>query len=680
MRFKRGFTAILMATAAHAAHASNSEIAITPTPEWVTPTEALPVPDGAQGGIFFRKQASIVRLTEDGERAYQAQVVRILQPQALEAGNVAISWNPAAGEAEVHSLKIYRGSRVIDVLESTEFEILRREDQLEAAMLDGMLTAVLQVPDLRVGDDLELAFTVPSHDPTLRTTNHGLLFLGESPPSGRFHLELQWAEQQKPTIRLTPEFAKVAKRDDNRIALTFDNPEVLSPPRDAPPRFGWSRILEYSDFGNWPAVSRRFHALFDEARALPPKSPLRDEAALIAETHTDKLAQAQAALKLVQQQVRYIYIGLNGGNFTPATAEQTWERRYGDCKGKTAMLLALLDELGIEAQPVLVNNSASTDGLDDRLANPGLFDHVLVRARIGGEWIWLDGTLPEVIEGRGAPFLPYKWVLPLTETGAELEQLPQKPFEFPQDMGLYEVDARAGFEAPARQVYTTIKRGPAGLEEYFAFSAVAPNQLETAFRNQLAGSQGWDTVEDVTYRYDRETQASILTIEGTGPVEWEENGIDGRYFFLPGGGFSPPTRRQRSEEADKDIPFYQEPIYTCYVTTVRLPDNTALENWGFNSTFDTMLFGEVYYRMMERRDDRTLRMVRGNRVETFEIDQQRAQRDNGRLADFDNSKAILSYDPNETMEPWGNLRPVPATDEIDWTAKDVPCLPPDMLD
>src|SRR3546814_8269245 len=97
---------------------------------------------------------------------------------------------------------------------------------------------------------------------------------------------------------------------------------------------------------------------------------------------SDLLDRASAALKLVQRDVRYIYVGLGNGNLTPATAEETCQRRYGDCKGKTALLMALLARLGIEAEAVLANNSGGDEGLDGQLPNPGMCDHVLVRARI----------------------------------------------------------------------------------------------------------------------------------------------------------------------------------------------------------------------------------------------------------------------------------------------------------
>jgi hypothetical protein len=309
-----------------------------------------------------------------------------------------------------------------------------------------------------------------------------------------------------------------------------------------------------------------------------------------------------------------------------------------------------------------------------------MFDHVLVRARIGGKTYWLDGTLPDVIEGRAEPFLPYQWVLPLSAKGSTIERLADKPLAMPQVMELYEIDASGGFDAPARWARTTVLRGAAGLQQHVQFSSVSAGQLEAAFKSQLDGSSAWDAVDSVAYRFDRATQAAILTIIGTGPVDWEDESGGGRYFRLPGGGFSPPQRRQRSDGSAGAVPFFQAPEYSCSVTTLRLPEGTDTADWGFNSVFDTMLYGETYYRMMElRKDDRTLRLVRGNRVEQIEITPDKAERDNARLADFDNSMAILSYSPGNIGEVWRGLKKVPAIAEIDWTGPNPPCLPADML-
>src|SRR3546814_9438682 len=83
----------------------------------------------------------------------------------------------------------------------------------------------------------------------------------------------------------------------------------------------------------------------------------------------------------------------------------------------------LLARLGIEAEAVLANNSGGDDGLDERLPNPGMFDHVLVRARIDGKTYWLDGTLPPVAGPGATPAIAYRWILPLTEAGGALEKI-----------------------------------------------------------------------------------------------------------------------------------------------------------------------------------------------------------------------------------------------------------------
>jgi len=673
------FSTALFAVAAPLA-AQNDQVAFGPSPDWARVSEPLTVPDDADGAIFLRRQDTVVHLGSTGQHYYQGQTLRILHPQALQAGNVSLVWNPAAGQPTVHKLRIHRAGRVIDVLEKASFEILRREDQLETAMLDGMLTAVLRVPDLRVGDDLEFDFTVPSHDPTFPETNSGLLFLAQTPPKGRVRLALSWADGHKPATRLTPDLQGLAQKSRNAIELHFDNPESLTPPNDAPPRYAWMRILEYTDFTSWNDVSQRFFPLFEAASLLPPGSALRDEAAYIAQAHSTDFDRAQAALKLVQQQVRYIYVGLNGGNLRPSTADETWDRRYGDCKGKTVMLLGLLNALGIEAEAVLVNNSGGDDGLDARLPNPGMFDHVLVRATIGGRKYWLDGTMPDVVGLREAPILPYRWVLPLKSNGSDLEQLSQEAPKYPTEMGLYEIDARAGFDQPARQVQTTVKRGIDGVIEYAQFSALSDAQLQSAFREAFIGGGQWYDIENVAYRYDRKTDSSILTVTGTAPVDWDDEGNGSYDLTLPGGGFSPPNRRQRPSGQDQSAPFYSRPYYGCHATTVRLPEGTSPTNWGFNSTFDTMLFGRAFYRMMEKNDDGSIRMVRGSKVIDTEISAERANRDNDRVRDFDNSMAHISFDPDRQFESWGNLRKVPTVYDFDWIASAIHCLPPDLTE
>jgi transglutaminase-like putative cysteine protease len=664
--------AVSLLAAAAPVHAGNDQVQRAAVPDWVVPSELMPVPEAPAGLVFVRRSDGLVHFDAQGQEYYQSYRMRILHPNALQLGNLSIAWDPSAGAPTVHFIRVYRGEQVIDVLETASFEILRREGQLEAASLDGTLTAILRVPDLRVGDELEVGLTTRSNDPTLGANDAGLLVLAADPAPGRYRLGLSWEEGNEPRLRMTPEMAAAAQRQARAVTFSFDNPGPLTPPNDAPPRYGWQRVIEYSDFPDWASISRHFARLFTQAATLDAGSPLREEARRIAAAHSTPLDRAGAALRLVQQDVRYVYVGLNGGNLTPATADATWQRRYGDCKAKTALLLALLGELGIEAEPVLASNAGADDGLDERLPNPRIFDHVLVRARINGSDYWLDGTLPPVAGPARAPVMPYRWTLPLTAQGRSIEHREWRPSDRPDEVTLHEIDARAGFDQPARITNTTIIRGIAGLQAHAQFSGLTPAQLLSAMRQQLVGST-WQTIDDVQWRYDARAQASILTISGTGTIDWSDEGGGAKSLTLPGGGFNPPERRVRPAEQNQDLPYYNESNFNCHVTTVRLPQSTQASHWSFNSGFDTHLFGRNYYRAFDLRDG-AIRMVRGSRVEQREIDAATARRDNQRIAAFDNTMALISYEPSGGGSHGGTDGRVPATYEIDWTADSVPCL------
>ena len=66
------------------------------------------------------------------------------------------------------------------------------------------------------------------------------------------------------------------------------------------------------------------------------------------------------------------------------------------------LLVSMLDHLGIEAHPALVNTRLRK-GLLKLLPAPTLFDHAVVSARIDGRTYWLDPTRSTQKVGRNDP-------------------------------------------------------------------------------------------------------------------------------------------------------------------------------------------------------------------------------------------------------------------------------------
>ena len=248
---------------ATSAFAQSQEVRRGPVPAWAAASSPMPVPETASGSVFFRRQDAEIHLSGENQAQYLGYRIKILQPSALQLGNISIAWDPSAGAPIVHGIKLFRDGQVVDVLKDASFEVLRREDQLEAAKLDGMLTAVLRVPDLRVGDELEVELTTFQRSPALGTYQSGLLLLGSSPAPGRYHLGLSWDEGQKPDLKMTADMAAAMQSDGRAVHFRFDNPPIQSAPNDAPPRYQWQRIVEFSDFHDWASLSRHFAPLYE---------------------------------------------------------------------------------------------------------------------------------------------------------------------------------------------------------------------------------------------------------------------------------------------------------------------------------------------------------------------------------------------------------------------------------
>ena len=85
------------------------------------------------------------------------------------------------------------------------------------------------------------------------------------------------------------------------------------------------------------------------------------------------------------------YVGLEFGihSLKPHAVREVLQRAFGDCKDKATMLVALLAEVGIDAQVALVR-TADNGGLHDNVASLGVFNHAI--AYVPSLNWWLDAT------------------------------------------------------------------------------------------------------------------------------------------------------------------------------------------------------------------------------------------------------------------------------------------------
>lgn len=546
-----------------------------PAPAWVKPT---PVPTdattGDQGAVQILLQDQQIAFMPGKTSSYAESVVKIAKPEGLDVGNLSFAWDPERQVPTVHKLLIRRGDKVIDVLASGQaFTVLRRETNLDAATLDGVLTANIQPEGLQVGDVIDFAMTIDSSDPVLKDHVEAIAGGWNGAPMVKAHARLQWPATMAMRLRTTGDLPKLKAAKDSNVMVaevTLDAVKPYVAPKGAPLRYRYGRLIEATDYASWGELGAVMTPLYGRAAAIPAQGPLHDELDKIRSATADPRMRAEAALRLVQERVRYVALLMGAGGYDPASAELTWSRRYGDCKAKTALLLGLLRGLGIEADPVAVS-APSGDGLDGRLPAVALFNHVLVRAIIVGRTYWLDGTRTGDRSLDRLAIPDYGWGLPLLAHDGALVRMAPGPLEVPGDETNIRIDATAGLTVPAPVTVTQVLRGDYAASVNATLASVSGEARDRGLRGYWRQRFNFIDVKEATASIDQDKGETRLTMNGLATMDWSS----GRYETDETGvGYEADFQREPGPDAD--APFaVPHPIYDKLTETVLLPSGFA---------------------------------------------------------------------------------------------------------
>lgn len=551
-----------------------------PPPKWVQVAEVPPAPP-AEGAPAVQTllDDNQSRLTPQGDAYYNRRVRKVLKAEGLPAlTTFGVTWDPDDEQVTIHSLRIIRGDKVIDLLDrGRKMLVLRREQDLERAMLDGRMSASQQIEGLQVGDILDASWTHAGRDPVAGNRSYDMEALAFPGVAGRYRVRLSWPTGAPVRYKATEGFGvPTLSEADGWTVLERDIPgaQAPKPPIGAPARFRRLGSLETSSFESWSEVSRMMAPLYARAATIGSDPDLRAEVDAIAARTQDPGERAFAALRLVEEKTRYFFVGIGDGGYVPAPADETWRRKFGDCKGKTALLLALLKALDVEAEPALVSLGGG-DGMDERLPSLAAFNHVLVRATVGGKVYWLDGTRTgdrSGLEALRPP--PHRWALPVRAAGAELERIDAPPLDAPQIAATVRFDATRGLDERAPVTMRTRLTGDAAGAMRQMVAVTPRADLERNFRQQMSGNMSWIEVEKIDWQDDVEHDGFEIRLAGTADLDWRKNPDLGmREYRVSVSTSQTPGFPRREPGPNRDAPYAVPfPFFVRTTTEVVLPN------------------------------------------------------------------------------------------------------------
>lgn len=364
-----------------------------PIPDWVKPSSVIP--DSTDRSPAVLRLSETEFLASESQGVFIRRVWKINDASAVEQlGHMPIVFQANFQKVKFHAARVFRNSVVVDQTLTARLRFLQREAGLDKGLYDGEVTASILMDDLRVGDSLELAYTVEGENPVF-----GGKFMDSAGWDSGIRVEKRRVALHHPIGRriqwkLIGDAGGVSPQPIETISngqrsLEWEQQQLAPVDRETNIPFGFvpERYIQFSEYASWNEVAIWAAKLFESNRQVDP------EVLRLAQEIQGPSPElrASAALKWVQSEIRYFSVSLGESSHRPAMPAETLSRRWGDCKDKSFLLIEILRAMGIEAEPALVSTRARV-GLSRLLPTAHAFDHAIVKVRVNSKVFYLDPT------------------------------------------------------------------------------------------------------------------------------------------------------------------------------------------------------------------------------------------------------------------------------------------------
>ncbi|HEY2342840.1 MAG TPA: DUF3857 domain-containing protein, partial [Chthoniobacteraceae bacterium] len=434
--------------------------------------------------------------------------------EAMTAVQVLGQWrlnyfDPATQHVVIHSLAVRRGDNTVENAILKRVRFIQREANLDYAKIDGGVTLLVVLEDVRVGDILDVSYSVRSTPRFLANRFQHIATISTGLTLRDFRVSVRFASGDEMKWKGSVDFSEPAIREldgETEWSWSIERYKPRELENNVPRLRQPSPWLEITNFRSWGEAAEVLLAQWREDFDDPE---LLECARGIAEKSDSLATRAGRAISMVQDEIRYLSMEVGLGGAVPSPPGVILKQRFGDCKDKSFLLSHLLRRLGIPARPVLVD-AFNRGVIQHMLPALSLFNHAIVEYELNEERHWVDATFS--FQGGSAleRYLPnYEIGLPLSPGVSELEKIgPSASKDFYHLREVFRLDTtsrptllRVHVTAGGREAeYLRRKIGMDGVE-------ALSREREESYRSMFRDARRLDPIE---WRDNRERNVLVL--------------------------------------------------------------------------------------------------------------------------------------------------------------------------
>lgn len=354
-------------------------------PAWVESAIKAPctIPPDVDAAILFEERRTVV--DSGGRSRTRTRIVtKILRPGGRYRGYASASFG---AHTKLHEIRAWSVSPNGKAVASKEKDAIEASPSSGSALYTDVRTKTLPAPSNDPGT--VVAFEIETED-RWRELEDVWIYDDVIPTCrNRYELEVPQGWSYRPLwIRATPSDPSI---DGNRslwemVDLPALPTEELSPHPKARSSMLAIRVVPPEShrgsrgLATWNEAAASYAAL--AGPRITADESLRKMATGLAAA-TSSIERIRALASFAQRDIRYVAVELGIGGWQPHAAPVVLERRFGDCKDKATLLIAMLRSVGIDAWFVAVNSNRGAVTPD--FPTFGAFNHMIVAIRHDGD-------------------------------------------------------------------------------------------------------------------------------------------------------------------------------------------------------------------------------------------------------------------------------------------------------
>ncbi|ACA88090.1 DUF3857 domain-containing transglutaminase family protein [Shewanella woodyi] len=369
------------------------EITLGEPSDWVV-TQALSPQkiNKEKAPVHYRLVGRQDRFTDKSNEYYQDFAATALNQEGVkELSKIELTFNPEFEKLTLHTVEIERRDIWSDRLKTARINVINQEQELSNDLFNGLATAVIVLKDVRVGDTIRYQYSIKGRNPVYGKEFGSSYAMGWEVAIDKVHVRFINASGQPLNIQSNdnPPATITQSRFGKEYEWQLANVAKYNFEEGVPAGYLWSPTVFVSSTPSWSEVSNWAisHYQFDES----PSRSLNEYIKEVTTNYLSKEEQVAEMIRFVQQDIRYFGIEIGQNSHIPHSPNTVFERRYGDCKDKASLLIALLGAIDVPSSPVLVNTGIGLT-LNDRAPSAILFNHVINEVNFDGKRYFIDAT------------------------------------------------------------------------------------------------------------------------------------------------------------------------------------------------------------------------------------------------------------------------------------------------